>query len=71
MTEHRRTEDSFLFKLYRVWPIVLSLISIIYLAAKVQGKVEDHEQRIVRLESSMDRVLANTDKLVEKLVNKR
>lgn len=70
MNENRRIEDTWYVKLYRLWPIVLSIVSIIYLAARVQGKVDEHETRITKLETDMDHIRSNTDLLVEKLIRK-
>lgn len=66
MNEHnRRDSDTFTKKISMVLPLVIALVSVIAMATTIKNKVDDHESRISRLESSLDRIALNTDKLVE------
>lgn len=79
MTEHhRRLDDTVISKLVKLWPLILSFIVFVAAAATIKAKVENnetqinnHEERIIRLETDMTRVRDNTDLLVERLIKKK
>lgn len=72
MTDHnKRWDDNPLAKLVSFWPLIIGLVTIISLVATMRAKVDNHEDRIVRLETNMDKVLANTDLLVTQLVKRK
>lgn len=75
---NRRAEDHWLFKIVKLWPLILSLIVFFVAAGRIQSSVEsnsvrlkDHDERINRLEDSLKKVTENTDLLVEKLVRRK
>jgi hypothetical protein len=67
----RRNGDRFIHKLINLWPLIIALISVIAMATTVKNKVDDHENRISKLERSMERVADNTDRLVTELLDKK
>ena len=77
MPEKRRFDDGFVFKVAKLWPIILSLAALVYTAASTQNKVQNendqiknHEFRITRLENDLSKVRENTDLLVDRLIRK-
>ncbi len=73
MIDHnRRDSDTLTGKIAKLWPMLVALISVIAMATTLKNKVDNHEDRIIRLESSLDRIASNTDKMVDILQgNKR
>jgi len=66
----RRNGDSVMRKIVDLWPVILAVVTLIYGAAMIQGKVADHEVRITKLETGMGAIQSDTDRLVEELINK-
>lgn len=72
MSDHvRRAADTFTGKLERLWPMIVAIISVVVMATTVKNKVDDHETRLQRLENAMGTIQANTNRLVDELLEKK
>lgn len=73
-TMKRRHDDQTLNKIIKFWPLLVFIIGGIVTVAVMQNKVDNHEVRITNVESDikdLQKVKANTDLLVEVLINRR
>lgn len=74
MTEKRRHEDRLIPKLLKLWPVILTMVTLIFTAATIKAKVEDHESRIARLEiafNDLNLIKNNTDQILRKVNHMR
>lgn len=64
MSEHRRDSDQILNQISKIIAISTAILTCGAIFGWVKTKIEDHENRIVKLESNTYQILDNTNFLV-------
>ena len=72
MSDHnRRADDTWVSKISSLWPILMAIITIIILGTSLKNKVDEHEFRISKLETSIINIQFNAQRLVDELLDKK
>lgn len=72
MSEHnKRFEDSWYGKIASLWPVIMAILAIVVYAVTVKDKVDQHEVRISKIETVLEKMDTKVDRLVDELLDKK